>query len=136
MPPVELHWQQAELNEEAAHSAREQFPDWAVTMCFYAVIHYVESHAIKARGKLDDLIGNRSNRHSQRREYVHNLAYRLREKDLIDAYEFVEDSSHKARYLTSIDKTAREHYANLGCDNVFEDLEYIRDLFKDLMHGT
>lgn len=49
MPSKQSHREQAEYNEEAALSIRDTSPDWAVTMCFYAALHWVEWYA-KVRG--------------------------------------------------------------------------------------
>jgi hypothetical protein len=41
MPQDFVHQSQAEHNEKAANFVKNAYPDWAVTMCFYAAIHWV-----------------------------------------------------------------------------------------------
>jgi hypothetical protein len=45
-PSAQMHYEQAELNEKAALVVKEHQPDWAVTICFYAALHWIEGYAL------------------------------------------------------------------------------------------
>lgn len=45
MPPLAMHWAQAEHNRKVAYSLLSATPsvkDWAITVAFYAMVHYLE----------------------------------------------------------------------------------------------
>lgn len=125
-----LHLQQAEHNSEAAHGSRAEYPDWAVTMCFYAAIHYVEAYKVVDQSRLRIVSKASESPHKVRKRFVSNLSARFHDEDLIAAYEFLEEQSHRARYLTGLSQEARQHFVARGCDDVFEDLEIIKEILE------
>ncbi|MBH8566551.1 hypothetical protein I8748_31110 [Nostoc sp. CENA67] len=103
--------EQAKSNEQAARSIENSYPDWAVTMCFYAALHWVEHYAcIKGfdigQYKEDD----KESRHTCRRKYVDDLAHQLGNSNLRKAYTYLERESRKARYLQDLTSDAKMHY--------------------------
>jgi hypothetical protein len=100
--------EQAQRNEEAAKSVETSFPDWAVTMCFYAALHWVESYAKKKGDDIERYDG--STRHQRRRKYIADLAYSLGNRRLRIAYEDLETESRRARYLEGLDTSAIAYY--------------------------
>ncbi|MBW4667763.1 MAG: HEPN domain-containing protein [Cyanomargarita calcarea GSE-NOS-MK-12-04C] len=94
--PCERYLEQAESNEEAARSVEDTYPDWAVTMCFYAVLHWVKYYACQ-RG--DDVESLKS--HDAHRGYVYDLASKISNRELRTLYDNLQGASEKARYLES-----------------------------------
>ena len=41
----DYYLEQARSNEKAARSLEKTYPDWAITICFYAALHWVEYYA-------------------------------------------------------------------------------------------
>lgn len=128
MPSEQSHRQQAEYNEEAALSIKDTSPDWAVTMCFYAALHWVEWYA-KVQG--DDLERQypKCNPHERLLAYVFDIARNLQYKDLNKAYQYLKNSSQTARYLTDIRTNSRIHYSRhnpRGVDKSFDNLEIVK----------
>ena len=109
MPTEQLHQEQAEANEKAANQIKQTIPDWAVTICFYAALHYVERYA-KRKG--DDIENDYQGQslHVSRRKYVNDIAFKLRNRSLRIAYENLERASRKARYLEKLPTNARSYY--------------------------
>ncbi len=73
-----VYRQQAEFNEQTANAARFGFPDWAVIMCFYAALHWVNDHAFQA-GRIQDFSDDEeTSPHKLRRKYVKEIARKNR----------------------------------------------------------
>lgn len=110
MSSPENHREQAEHNERAARNTEHNYPDWAVTMYFYAALHWVERYAqLKGCNIAEDYAPGRS-KHSSRRLYISDVAKELGSSTLYKAYEDLEKESRKARYLESLEGNARTYY--------------------------
>lgn len=105
MAPRNVHLEQARYNEALAEALREDYPDWAITVAFYAGVHYVEAEfaARKTHTKSDEGHVGREKRLSQGQgKYVCFVAL----KGLRTASEnvrYLEDWRHQSG-------TAREWY--------------------------
>jgi hypothetical protein len=89
----QLHLERAARNEKLAEQlvkdAADPYFDWAVTVVFYAGVHYVEAYL--ASKQPPEHSGNRSKRDSNvKRDSVLGTLY--------DKYRFLEDDSRNARY--------------------------------------
>ncbi len=130
MPNLSVYQQQAEFNEQTAKAAQSGFPDWAVIMCFYAALHWVNDYAFR-QGDIKNFEndGDSDSPHKRRRMYVKKIAKQNNWKDLEEAYELLYRVSMTARYLEGLEKqncTAREHYAKNDIQFCFEYLEKIK----------
>ncbi|MBW4634691.1 MAG: HEPN domain-containing protein [Iphinoe sp. HA4291-MV1] len=127
----ERHLEQAESNERAAHSVEHDYPDWAVTMCFYAALHWVEYYA-GVRGYDIRSEYPHPSPHSSRGKYVKDLADRLRKPNLRTAYQYLERESRKARYLENPkDQTPLPDNANIYyTTNILEVTQSFNNLEK------
>jgi hypothetical protein len=129
MPEDSVYRRQARSNEETAKAARSGFPDWAVIMCFYAALHWINDYALR-HGEIDSFDVSDSSPHSARRKYVKKLARAKRWEDLQDAYEILFRASMTARYLQDLEElncSAREHYKKYGVDFCFDCLKTIKN---------
>ncbi|MDF5733249.1 MAG: hypothetical protein PUP92_36015 [Rhizonema sp. PD38] len=124
--------EQAQSNQQAAHSVEKSYPDWAVTMCFYAALHWVEHYACVEGSNIEQEYPGRSP-HESRRDYVDELARRLRNRNLRNAYEDLEKESRKARYLPGLNTDAKVYYTEnkLKVTNSFQNLQKIRQILND-----
>lgn len=133
MPSEQSHRQQSEYNKEAADSIRDTSPDWAVTMCFYAALHWVSWYA-KIKGKdLETIYPGRPSPHDRLFDYIRDLAATQRDRDLEKAYKNLKNASQKARYLEGIRTDSRTHYSRYdrtGVDNSFNNLQIVRQRLK------
>ncbi|NEP60724.1 MAG: hypothetical protein F6K31_27640 [Symploca sp. SIO2G7] len=130
MPEESVYRRQAKVNEDTANAARLGFPDWAVIMCFYAAIHWINDYAFRQGEKIDDSDVSDSSPHKARGKYVKKLARAKKWGDLQDAYATLFRASMTARYLKDLegkDRTAREHYAIYGVDFAFDCLKTIKN---------
>ncbi|MBG1257737.1 MULTISPECIES: hypothetical protein [Nostoc] len=129
MPNQSIYQQQAEFNEKTAIAAQSGFPDWAVIMCFYAALHWVNDYAFR-EGNIKEFDTNDDySPHKLRRMYVKKIAKLNRWNDLEEAYELLYRASMTARYLRGLENqncTAREYYAKNGVQFCFDDLEKIK----------
>jgi hypothetical protein len=129
MPSAQSHLEQSKFNKEAADSIRETSPDWAVTMCFYAALHWVEWYA-KNKGKdLETSYPGRPSPHDRLYDYVRDLAATLRDRELEKAYKNLKKASQTARYLEGIRTNSRIHYGRhnrTGVDTSFANLQIIK----------
>ncbi|WP_066426885.1 hypothetical protein [Anabaena sp. 4-3] len=126
--------EQAKINEQAARSIQQSYPDWAVTMCFYAALHLIEHYAcIKGFDIEQYKEQDQESRHTTRRKYVDDLAVQLRSRNLRIAYTYLEQESRKARYLKDITTNAKLYYTKHK-DKVTESFENLRKI-KQLL-GT
>ncbi|NET57197.1 MAG: hypothetical protein F6K47_13845 [Symploca sp. SIO2E6] len=134
MPKESVYRRQARANEGTAKAARLGFPDWAVIMCFYAALHWINDYALRQGKKIYDSDVSDSSQHSARRKYVKKLARDNKWGDLQDAYQTLYQASMTARYLEDLegkDITAIEHYAKYGVDFAFKCLEIIKNRLED-----
>ncbi|MBD2435576.1 HEPN domain-containing protein [Nostoc sp. FACHB-110] len=89
--------EQARSNEEAARLIEKDYPDWAVTMCFYAALHWVKCYAAQAGYDMEKLQS-----HDEHRGYLYDLAYeKLKKRELHQLYDDLHGASEKARYFKS-----------------------------------
>jgi hypothetical protein len=119
---------QAESNEAAAHDVRRNYPDWAVTMCFYSALHWVNYHA--ANGGIDiDKNSQYPTPHDKRSDYVREIASKIKSRDLRKAYDALFEASMRSRYMRDIRESAISHYqfADSSVKSAFEHLSVIRD---------
>ena len=129
MPSEQSHRQQAEYNEEAAHSIRNTFPDWAVTMCFYAALHWVEWYAKVHEQDLERQDQNYSSPHDRLLAYVFDIARNRQDKDLNKAYQYLKNASQRARYLEGIRTNSRIYYSRHNTrdvDKSFDNLQIVK----------
>lgn len=142
MPSQESHREQAESNEKAANSIKNTFPDWAVTMCFYAAIHWVERYAKINNVDLtkyeisspDTSKDKKVSLHTRRFHYVKDIAYDSGNPDLRKAYETLEKASKTARSLEAIQTNSWLHYSNNSTYVAFSfrHLEIVKKATKEL----
>jgi hypothetical protein len=133
MASEQSHREQAEYNEEAAHSIRDTSPDWAVTMCFYAALHWVEWYAKVQGHDLERQYPNYPAPHDRLLAYVFDMARNRQDKDLNKAYQDLKNASQTARYLTDIRTNSRIHYSRhnpKGVDYSFNNLEIVKQRLK------
>ena len=131
----DIYLQQANNNEQAARSIENSYPDWAVTMCFYAALHWVEHFAcvkgcnIHQEYKKED----HESRHTTRRRYVDDLAEKLGNLNLRKAYTYLEQESRTARYLQTITTNSKIHYTKnkLTVRESFQRLQQIKQLLDN-----
>jgi len=131
MPQDFVHQSQAEHNEKAANFVRNTYPDWAVTMCFYAAIHWVERYARIQGVDLDAKYYTTKNPHERRFAYVKDVAVNLREAELRIAYQDLQKYSQVARYLENIRTNSFDYFTRQESGKVslaFENLEIIKRL--------
>jgi hypothetical protein len=112
-----VYRRQAEFNEQTAIAAKQGFPDWAVIMCFYAALHWVNDYAVRQQEtqELESSGDNEGSLHTIRRSYVKKISRKNKWRDLEDADVFLFGVSMTARYLRGLEKlnrTAREHYSH------------------------
>ena len=129
MPSEQSHREQAEYNEQAAASIRDTSPDWAVTMCFYAALHWVEWYA-KVRGDdLDRQYQNYPSPHDRLLAYVFDIAKNPQYRDLNKAYNDWKNASKISRYLTDIRTNSRLYYSRYKTrevDKSFDNLPIVK----------
>jgi len=133
MPQDFVHQFQAEHNERSANFVRSDYPDWAVTMCFYAAIHWVERYAKKQRVDLDAEYKTVRNPHERRYAYVRDVAVNLRRQQLRTAYQDLRKYSQVARYLEDIRINSFDYFDRQHRDKVslaFEKLEIIQSILR------
>jgi hypothetical protein len=129
MPSEQSHRQQAEYNEEAALSIRDTSPDWAVTMCFYAALHWLEWYAKVQGDDLERQYQNCPSPHDRLLAYVFDIARERQDRELNKAYQYLKNASQTARYLTDIRTNSRMHYSRhnpRGVDKSFDNLEIVK----------
>lgn len=112
-----IYRQQAILNEQAAIKAQSERPDWAIIMCFYSALHWVNDHAYR-HGKLHELdiknVGSdvKTTPHKLKKTYVKRFAKQIRYLDLETYYKLLYDESMKARYLEQLQCSAYDYYSS------------------------
>ena len=115
MASQDEHKKQAAYNCEAAQRVEQNIPDWAITMCFYAALHYVETYAIRTNVDIKNDYPKKScsrkpSLHEKRRDYIEDLAYHLRNRNLRKAYSNLEKESKNSRYINELRFNSREYY--------------------------
>ncbi|MBD2775420.1 hypothetical protein [Iningainema tapete] len=128
----DYYLEQAKSNEQAARSVEKSYPDWAVTMCFYAALHLVEHYACVEGSNIEQEYPGHSP-HDSRRQYVYDLADKLRNSHLRKVYKDLEKESRKARYLEGITTSAKVYYTKnkLKVTNSFQNLQQIKQILDD-----
>ena len=129
MPGFGIHLKQAAHNKDAAlKAAQSGCPDWAVTMCFYAALHYVKAcEAFRADNIYRDY-PNEPNQHERILSYVYDLD-KTPDNSVFAAYETLLEASKIARYLSTIKTSARHHFLN-KTNEYFDALSVIETFFK------
>jgi hypothetical protein len=91
VPTTDEHLVQAERNEQLSHTLELHDPAWAVTMLFYAAVHYLEAYfdAMPTRAGFE--------RHYEQHVSRHR-AVRQRLPSLQRHYQTLYDESIEARY--------------------------------------
>lgn len=129
MPSLTTHLQQAELNEEAALYNRQKYPHVAIIMCFYAALHYVETHAVWHRKDIYKLYcEEKLTQHERYQSYIDDINFNGSD-DLSVAYKLLREGSEIARYLKSIKQSNKTsgQYFKLGADFYFKKLQILKD---------
>lgn len=126
----QAHQQQARYNYQAAKKVQQNIPDWAVTMCFYAALHLIDTYAKQKGDNFRQYCGR--SLHKKREHYVKDLGDELRNRKLIKYFNNLKTNSEKARYLTGISINARNFYKNHNrkVDEAFQDLQKIQQILK------
>lgn len=129
------HFEQAGHNEKAAKGIKNTYPEWAVTMCFYAALHWVEYYAKKSGYSIEtESVGNSP--HDRRRDYIRDLNDQLtnQNNNLKKSYTWLEQESKKAPYIKGLHQTKTSHdYYFKNRDNVdlaFEKLQIIKKILS------
>ncbi|MEH1968075.1 hypothetical protein [Nostoc sp.] len=116
MQKASVHKRQSELNEEAAKNAAQSgLYDWAVTICFYSALHYIEAYAKHQGVNIGREYSQCKTQHERRFYYVQDIDYDLGLNDsLINAYDKLYQGSKIARYLEGIQSmTARKYFESV-----------------------
>lgn len=128
MPDPNVYQRQAECNEKTAKAAQSGFPDWAVIMCFYAALHWVNHYAF-CNGDINEFDNGDDSPHQLRRKYVQKIARKNKWPDLEKYYELLFQASMTARYLRGLEdlnRTAVAHYSKSGVECYFDYLDKIK----------
>ncbi len=123
---------QAQSNENAARSTESAYPDWTVTMCFYAALHWVEYYASRKGDDIQSQFPEKSP-HDSRRGYVRKLAKKLDNRSLEKLYNDLESASQKARYLEGVKYQSaidyfKKHQSEVNAS--FDKLQQIKDILQ------
>ncbi|MEM9153737.1 MAG: hypothetical protein AAGB13_01700 [Cyanobacteria bacterium P01_F01_bin.33] len=123
-----LHAQQSESNKNAASYVRKDFPDWAVTICFYAALHLIESYAANNGDDINRYGVPSDPPHTKRQAYVGQISNRIRNRELRKAYDKLYDGSLMSRYMKDLDQSAVAYYqfAKNKVDGAFKDLAVVK----------
>lgn len=116
-----IHKKQSELNEEAAkNAAKSGLYDWAVTMCFYSSLHYIEAYAKHQGINIGQEYSQCRTQHERRFYYVQDVDYDLDfNGSLINAYDKLYQGSKIARYLEGIQNmTARKYFESVYIEHL------------------
>ncbi|WP_373530367.1 hypothetical protein [Nostoc sp.] len=125
----DYYLEQAKSNEQAARSLEQTYPDWAITICFYAALHWVEYYACITECNIE-LKYPWPSRHNSRKDYVRDLANQLGNRSLRNAYIELEGESRKARYLQDITTNAKLYYTKnkFRVTQSFQNLQKIKQV--------
>jgi hypothetical protein len=125
---------QAQSNENAARSIESVYPDWTVTMCFYAALHWVEYYASQRGDDIPSQFPAKSP-HESRRGYVQKLAKKINNTELEKLYKKLEHASQKSRYLEGIRYNSAIDYFKSHQSEVnaaFNQLQQIKDILNKI----
>lgn len=124
----QAHQQQASYNSQAARKVKQSIPDWAVTMCYYAALHLIDTYAKQKGNNFRQYCGR--SLHEKREHYVKDLGKELRNRQLVKYFNNLKENSKKARYLSGISTNARDFYRNHNreVDRAFQDLQKIQQI--------
>jgi hypothetical protein len=125
MANINVHLQQADLNERAALDNQITHPHVSVIMCFYAALHYVEAYAVWRGDDIYQLYSTDLSQHKRRSRYVSDVAIENGSRALSRAYEKLYQASMKARYLEGI-KTNSVHHFKIATDFYIKQLEEVK----------
>ena len=128
-----IHLKQATHNKNAAlKAAQSGYPDWAVTMCFYAALHYVKAcEAFRADNIYKDYPNGKS-QHERTLFYVLDIDTTPK-LSVYAAYETLLEASKISRYLSCISTSSKHHFLN-KTDEYFDMLSVIETFFKPLLN--
>ncbi len=112
MPTIHDHLSQADSNKQSAIDCQSTYPDWTVTKCFYAAIHYIEAYALYRRDDINTLYRHVDpSLHARRKHYLTDMAIENGwSEEFLISYSKLEKASKKARYLEKINTTAVRHF--------------------------
>jgi hypothetical protein len=127
----ERYLEQSKSNEEAARSIENDYPDWAVTMCFYTALHLVEYYACKKGDNISSQFQNKSP-HDSRRDYIRQLATKLNNKNVEKLYNSLEEVSRISRYLEGIKYSSAVDYFKAHKSDVNKTFDKLQQ-FKDIL---
>jgi hypothetical protein len=138
MASLEAHFDQAEHNERAARSTEGNYPDWAVTMYFYAALHWVEHYAKKKGCDIQIDYSDGRSPHECRRMYISDVAYEQSRRTLRTDYEELENESRKARYLEGLNSNARMYYSQnkQKVTDAAQKLQRLKRVLNDLLRPS
>jgi hypothetical protein len=119
---------QARNNEQAARNIKDDYPDWAITICFYAALHCVEYYACSKKCDIKSEYPAPSP-HESRRDYIFDLGEQLGNRNLRKVYQDLEDESQRARYLKNISTDTKSYYTNnKKVNQSFQNLQQIKQI--------
>jgi hypothetical protein len=132
MPKAGIYLKQATYNEDAAlKAAQSGCSDWAVTMCFYAALHYVKAYEAFNGDNIYEDYKTEPNQHERILSYVYDLD-NTADSSVYAAYETLLEASKQARYLRGIETSARKHFWNRS-DKYLKALSVVKLFFKSLL---
>lgn len=131
MPKAQQHREQAQSNEQLAKSMcdGDSHYDWAVTVSFYAALHYLEAYFVrKGINILQEAEAKDTGAHGYRRRKV-------KEKLLPDEarrYITLQQQSERARYFASgkeapLPQIPAQYFGQVAAQQLFSELETFRD---------
>jgi hypothetical protein len=134
MPKAGVHLKQATNNEDAARKAAQSgYPDWAITMFFYAALHYIQAYAIFQGDNIYELYPDEPNQHERILSYVYDTSWDIKsDLTVFKAYETLFEASKTSRYLNGISSTSRKHFSK-NIDEYSQELAVVRDFIKPLL---
>lgn len=130
MPSAQVHLEQAEHNERAASYIKLDCPDWAVTMYFYAALHWVERYALLNGCNIARDYDSGRSKHDSRKLYIQQLATELANPSLRKAYENLENDSRKARYLINLNTKAQTYFTQPKVTLSSRNLQTVKQLLQ------
>lgn len=127
MASLQTHLEQAESNEKSALADLADFPDWCVTKCFYAMLHYVEVYASYHNDSIESLYASPAiSPHNKRKKYIDDISDKNDWDDLPIIYRKFYRASMKSRYLENINSSSVVHF-KFGASYYIEQLQVFKD---------
>lgn len=133
MPEASIYKEQALLNENTAQAAKQGFCDWAVIMCFYSALHWVNYHA-HTNGNSQELILDKSQYpkgtrvptlHDLKFYYVQKIVNEDAEK-LIDTFQ--NSNKNNKNYKEKLEEVKKLRVAYERLLNASMKARYLHDL--------